>query len=144
MHHIFKNSFPLILLYLIIMYYLYFFYWSFNGCLTQTPSSLWRQYEEMQELENIIDVNFPFNSKFLGIMDFSNVPSSKTESTKNLKTEIIELNFTLKSGKCSTTWTLLKLCNLNFIVNSNYPEFWLHNEPTGSPSPNILFLTGTD
>ena len=30
--------------------------------------------EEMQELENIIDINFPFNSKFLGIMDFSNVP----------------------------------------------------------------------
>ena len=50
----------------------------------------------MQELENIIDVNFPFNSKFLGIMDFSNVPSSKTESTKNLKTEIIGWNFTDK------------------------------------------------
>ena len=46
----------------------------YTGCLTQTPPSVWRQYEEMQNLENIIDVNFPFNSKFLGIRDFSNVP----------------------------------------------------------------------
>ena len=41
----------------------------------------------MQELKNIIDVNFPI-SKFWGIMDFSNVPvklnQQKTEKRKLL------------------------------------------------------------
>ena len=66
----------------------------------------------MQELKNIIDVNFPI-SKFWSIMDFSNVPvklnQQKTEKRKLLNGILTEF--------------LMKLYNLKFTVNSNYPEF---------------------
>ena len=60
---------------------------------------------------------------------------------------MFQLNWINKKLKNGNYWMeflpwKVEWCNLNFIVNSNYPEFWLHNEPTGS-LPQYPFLDGT-